>query len=115
MTGYDNICGYISENFDKDDIRTLAEHGASGGVSGLIYYNETSALYDKFKDSIWSIIGEDLYGTDTTPLEYIAQLNGGDNVTDDATFKNLLVWYAFEICASLVMATFEDEEETEEV
>ena len=46
MTGYDNICGYISENFDKEDIRTLAEHGASGGVSGLIHYNETSALYD---------------------------------------------------------------------
>lgn len=110
MTSYDNITDYILQNFENDDIRTLAEHGASGGVSGLIYYAETSKLYDIFKDDIWGMIEDDLYGSDKTPLEYIAELNGGENVTDDTTMRNLLVWYAFEICASLAMTWVEEEE-----
>lgn len=113
MTSYDNITDYIIQNFDKDDIRTLAEHGASGGVSGLIYYSETSKLYDIFKDDIWNMIEDDLCGSDKTPLEYIAELNGGENVTDDTTMRNLLVWYAFEVCASLAMTFVEEEEEEE--
>lgn len=111
MNAYDNISGYILQNFEKEDIRTLAKHGASGGVSGLIYYSETSKLYDMFKEDIWSLIEDDIFGTDTTPLQYIANLNGGENVTDDSALKNLLVWYAFEICASLTLDIEEMEKE----
>lgn len=111
MTCYDNITDYILQNFDKDDIRTLAEHGASGGIPRLTYYAETSKLYDIFKDDIWGMIEDDLYGSDKTPLQYIAELNGGEQVTDDTTMRNLLVWYAFEICASLAMTWVEEEEE----
>ncbi len=82
MTSYDKITDYIIQNFDKDDIRTLAEHGASDGVSGLIYYAETSKLYDIFKDDIWNMIEDDLFGSDKTPLQYIAELNGGENVAE---------------------------------
>lgn len=113
MTSYDNITDYIIQNFDKDDIRTLAEHGASGGVSGLIYYSETSKLYDIFKDDIWNIIEDDLCGSDKTPLEYIAELNGSEHVITDTSMRNLLVWYAFEVCASLAMTFVEEEEEEE--
>ena len=111
MTSYDNITDYILQNFENDDIRTLAKHGASGGIPGLIYYAETSKLYDIFKDDIWNMIEDDLCGSDKTPLQYIAELNGGENVTDDTTMRNLLVWYAFEICASLAMTWVEEEEE----
>ena len=64
-----------------------------------------------FKNDIWSLIEDDIFGTDTTPLQYIANLNGGENVTDDSTLKNLLVWYAFEICASLTLDIEEMEKE----
>jgi len=111
MKAYDNISDYILQNFAKEDIRTLANNGASGGVSGLIYYSETSELYDMFKDDIWSLIEDDIFGTDTTPLQYIANLNGGENVTDDMTLKNLLVWYAFEICAALTSDILEMEDD----
>ena len=111
MNAYDNISDYILQNFAKEDIRTLANNGASGGVSGLIYYSETSKLYDMFKDEIWSMIEDDIFGTDTTPLQYIASLNGGEHVTDDMTLKNLLVWYAFEICAALTSDILEMEDD----
>ena len=107
MNAYDNISDYILQNFAKEDIRTLANNGASGGVSGLVYYSETSKLYDMFKVEIWAMIEDDIFPSDTTPLQYIANLNGGENVLDDMTLKNLLVWYAFEICSALTLDTLE--------
>ena len=37
---------YLLNTYDKEDIKTIAEHGcASACCSGIIYYRETADLY----------------------------------------------------------------------
>ena len=45
----------IRDNYNRDDLTTIAENIKSG-VSGLSYYSETRALYDKFENEIWDIV-----------------------------------------------------------
>ena len=42
-----NIKEWILENIEKDDVVKIEDivlHGAAGGISGLIYYKETTSL-----------------------------------------------------------------------
>ena len=108
----DNIYDYLLQNFSKADIKIIAEcSGDTVGVKGLETFEEISKVYDFLKEDIWSLIQDDIFGTDTTPLQYIANLNGGNLVTNDQELKNILVWYALEISASF----WSDIEEMEEV
>ena len=45
--------GQKEERFLISDIAT---YGCSGGVSGLTYYTETIAFYDKHKKEIWDML-----------------------------------------------------------
>ena len=108
----DNISDYLRQNFSEADIKTIAEcTGDSVGVKGLETFEEISKVYDFLKEDIWSLIQDDIFGTDITPLQYIADLNGGDLVSNDKELRNILVWYALEISASLWL----DIEEMEKV
>lgn len=88
--------GWMSKNFNKDELHDLANHGAVCGFSGLIYYTQTNALYQKFHDEIWEMVREDAEGQGLDPLKLISEFGGAKNVVDKATFDNLLVWYAAE-------------------
>jgi hypothetical protein len=70
---------------------------ASGFVSSLIYYKETGEFYDEHEEEIWERLGDaaDLTG-DKNIFEFIARLNGSENVATDYGFKNLLAWFSFE-------------------
>ena len=108
----DNISDYLTQNFSEADIKTIAEcTGDSSGIQGLETLEEITKVYDFLKEDIWSLIEDDIFGTDTTPLQYIANLNGGDLVTNDEQLKNILVWYALEISASLTLDIQEMENE----
>ena len=37
---------WLLENL-KEELKDIATHGCEGGFTGLIYYHETSFLYDK--------------------------------------------------------------------
>ena len=37
---------WLLENL-KEELKDIATHGCEGGLTGLIYYHETSFLYDK--------------------------------------------------------------------
>ena len=100
----DNISDYLSQNFTEEDIKTIAEcSGDSVGVEGLETFEEISKAYDFLKEDIWSLIDDDLCGSKVTPLEYIASFNGGEFVSNDEELRNILVWYALEISASLTV------------
>ena len=108
----DNISDYLRQNFSEADIKTIAECTVdSVWVKGLETFEEISKVYDLLKEDIWSWIQDDIFGTDITPLQYIADLNGGDLVSNDKELRNILVWYALEISASLWL----DIEEMEKV
>ena len=100
---------WMLENL-KEQLNDIATHGCEGGFHGLTYYNETSSLYDTYKDEIWEMLSNDSeeFGHDNI-ISFINSFNGAKNVSDEITFKNLLVWYAAERIANEVIACNEND------
>ena len=47
----DSILDWLLETQDKSTIEDVTRHGCSGGtISELIYYADTSAFYEKYKE-----------------------------------------------------------------
>jgi len=86
----------MKEIYEDNELRDIARYGAQGGFHGLIYYSETCALYEEYYDDTWTMINEDVDNMGITHSAFITSFNGAKNVSDDQTFKNLLVWYAAE-------------------
>lgn len=91
-----------ADDYDDESIKAvlgdLFHSGcASGFVSNLIYYKDTSEFYNNFVDEIWDLMDEQYKEMGyKNIMELIASLNGSDNVGSDEQLKNLLAWYAFE-------------------
>jgi hypothetical protein len=77
--------------------KDIAGHGCSAGFPGITYYTDTCRLYDEYKEDIWQYLQDDCdsFGCEHS-LSLIATFNGANQVCDDQTFKNLMVWYACE-------------------
>ena len=101
---------WLLENLEEE-LKDIATHGCEGGFTGLIYYHETSLLYDTYQKEIWEMLSEDAesFG-DGNVLSFITSLNGSKNVEDEVTFKNLLVWYAAERLADQIINIDENED-----
>jgi len=85
----------LKEALDKrfDDIeecRDVMNHGCSGGVTGFIYYSETSEFYDEYESDIESILYD---------LGYIHNFNRDDTVSIKQ-LKNAAVWAVVEYYCS---------------
>ena len=108
----DSILDWLLDTQERDIIRNTAEHGCSGGIiSELIYYADTSAFYNKYKDEIWRRLGDmaDDLGEDSIP-HLIASFNGTKGVRSPLQLKNLLAWWAAEeVCRGICM-DWDDEE-----
>jgi hypothetical protein len=89
------------KNHDQDDIRTMAEHGCSGGVGGMIYYHETAAIYDQYADQLHDLV-ERLTAEFGAFPAYIS-----DNIGTVASFKNAMVWLCAELVAQEILSTEE--------
>ena len=78
-------------------ISDIAKHGCAGGVSGLTYYNETSAFYDDHETEIWTILSDeaDAAGIANGLMLY----NICKNPDSLEILKNDLVWFAVEVAA----------------
>ena len=71
---------------DADEIKDVANYGCSGGVSGFIYYSETSKFYDEYEDEILDYLSD--CGVTIRDL-----CTNDDTIT---TLKNSLVWCVVE-------------------
>ena len=89
--------GWMLEQFEPCDLLDIAQHGADAGWNGLTYYSDTVKLYEQFSDDLWRMLEEDAEAQGhKNPFELIATFGGAANVSNDITFKNLIVWYAAE-------------------
>ena len=108
----DSILDWLLETQEKSTIEDVTRHGCSGGtISELIYYADTSAFYEKYKEEIWrrlSDMADDL-GCDSI-LHLIVTFNGAKEVGSHLQLKNLLAWWAAEeVCRGICM-DWDDEE-----
>ena len=102
----DSIKEWLEATQDKNTISDVTWHGCSGGpISELIYYVDTSAFYDKYKEEIWdrlSNMADDL-GCESI-LHLIVTFNGAKEVGSPLQLKNLLAWWAAEdVCREICM------------
>lgn len=110
-----SIKEWITNNLDEGQVAEVVLHGCAGGVvSELIYYADSCAFYEKYKEEIWQRLWDswsDLGGDSV--LHFIATFNGADDVGSDDQFRNLLAWWACEDVCREVIAEKEDKESNE--
>ena len=94
---YKSFKDWMLDQYSHNELADIANHGCMSGFSGLIYYSETTTLYNEYKDDIWEMVAQDVedfgYKSD---IGFIDSFTGAQNVTGADQFENLLVWYAAE-------------------
>lgn len=79
--------GWLLNTYEVDELKEIAEHGcASYAPAGMIYYSETTALYDMFADDLHETLGSWVDDIGFIPT-YITE-----NIGDVSLFKNAIVW-----------------------
>ena len=111
----DSILDWLLETQERSTIKDVVQHGCSGGtIRELIYYADTSAFYEKYKEEIWrrlSDMADDL-GCDSI-LHLIVTFNGAKEVGSELQLRNLLAWWAAEdVCRGICMDWDTDERAT---
>ena len=75
---------------DLDEVKDVANHGCSGGVSGFIYYNETRKFFFEHEDEIEEWMDELYFGDN-----YIKQITEDDSCSVNQLI-NKIVWIVVE-------------------
>lgn len=88
---------WMKTNFDKGQLRDIADHGADAGWGRLTYYHHTTKLYDRFEDEIWDALVDDAQDFGHANVyEFMETWNKNYMPQSAAQFKNQLVWYMAE-------------------
>lgn len=78
-----------------DDLKTVADHGASGGTSGFIYYKDTHSFalkhFEEIEEKVVEVFGSIGEWLEAVPKDY-----------RDSDFLNLVAWFALESAANEV-------------
>ena len=101
----------LAERFDDiEEIKDIAAHGCSGGVSGFIYHKDTNQFFDDHEDAVEDVC-YDILGKD-----WIAELSRLGGCLDIMSLKTTAVWFVVELyCQTVVneLNTLHDEEMAE--
>ena len=110
-----SIKEWIINNLEEGQIADVILEGCQSGiVSELIYYSDSEAFYEKFKEEIWdrlSVMADDM-GCESI-LHLIVTFNGSKEVGSELQLRNLLAWWACEDVCREVIAEKEDKESNE--
>jgi hypothetical protein len=90
---------WMLRSFSKKDLSDIATRGAKMGYPGMLYYRDTSHLYQKFKDEIWNILVDDMKVSDYDNIfDFMSQTfsKRSKEVETKNQFEALLVWFAAE-------------------
>jgi hypothetical protein len=83
----------MQDNYSHNELADMANHGCTGGVSGMIYYKDTEKIYKEFGDELHEILAEYKDHTGEFPSYVIKDL---DNYP---SFMNSVVWLGAEWAA----------------
>ena len=108
----DSILDWILDTQERSTIEDVTRHGCSGGtISELIYYADTSAFYEKYKEEIWrrlSDMADDM--GEPSILHLIVTFNGSKEVGSELQLRNLLAWWAAEDVCRGICADWDTDE-----
>ena len=72
---------------DADEIKDVTNYGCAGGVSGFIYYTETTQFFDEYEDEIYDYLND-------CEMSMIDFVDRGSTIT---SLKNEMVWCVVEL------------------
>lgn len=88
---------WMKGNFNKGELRDIANHGADAGWGGLTYTKDTVELFDAYGDEIWDMAYETAQDMgEPNVLTMAGKFNRADMADNLDGFKNLMVWFAAE-------------------
>ena len=82
-------------------ISDIAKHGCSGGVAGIIYYDETTSFHEQHEEEIWQLVHDHADEAGLQSGEFLQHVS-----KDPGSLKQLLndlVWWAVEVRAQEVL------------
>jgi hypothetical protein len=86
----------LAERFtDMDEVRDIANHGCAMGVSGFIYYHETTKFFHDYEDDIEDVCYDTL-GDDF--MSIVAK-----NTTSVQGMIQVMVWHVIETYCQYVL------------
>ena len=91
------FAAWMLATYEHNELADICNHGCiSGCASGMIYYSETIALFDKYRDDMFDMMAEYQESTgDFEKLPAYVRTNGATF----ATFANAVVWFCAEVVA----------------
>ena len=110
-----SIKDWVINNLEEGQIADVILEGCQSGiVSELIYYSDSEAFYEKFKEEIFERLNNMAQDMDCESiLHLIVTFNGAKEVGSHLQLKNLLAWWACEDVCREVIAEKEDKESNE--
>ena len=112
-----SIKEWVTNNLEDGQIADVVLEGCvTGIVSELIYYADSCAFYEKYKEEIWQRLYDSAQDCDEHQncLHYVSTFNGGCDVASDDQFRNLLAWWACEEVCREIMMDKDDEDRAAE-
>ena len=91
--------GYVDEDYTLEGIcQEVCEHGCQSGLIGeLIYYSDTVAFFEEFKDEINELLAETMGEFGGSQKDIFGDKWDSDDPLALYDFnQNLLAWFAFE-------------------
>ena len=85
---------WMQDTYDQEQLKDISQYGCVNGVSGLIYYTETNAIYDQYSHELHEVLGEWIDSMGETPTFITKELGNA------STFKNAVVWFVAELYAN---------------
>ena len=94
----------LDHEFELDQLRDIANHGMSAGVSGFIYTSECVAIYDEHDDEIEEYLS-DYYFDTMNERNYMAAICTDVEPGSIDELKNKMVWMYVEGKAHAILCS----------
>ncbi len=96
--------------YEEGELKDMVTHGVDGGFHGLIYYTETVALFEEYKEEIFDSLADITENMGYKNIyELLATFNKNYMPHNYPQFANQLVWFMAEETAREILSDREIE------
>jgi len=85
--------GYTIENILSD---LFCSGCISGMINKLVWFNQTEAWFEKYKETINTMIANNIFETKLTISDMFKEFDAEDPLCLEQNNQNLLAWFSFE-------------------
>ena len=95
---------HMKDNYTTEELKDIAEYGCVSGCAGtMIYYSDTTELYNKFAEELHEVIAEEAECFGEVPQYLVNALKEPLYI-----FKNSIVWFVAETYANQLVNEAEE-------